>query len=319
MLKVINGYHYPLDIYTSTHDNGGFTILTMDVSSKYNYNCDWCCNKSITNKEDKGMLTSAERVDFLRKSMEMGAKTLVILGAGEPTLDKGIYDLIEGANSFGFISVLYTNLSGNINEDKIKFLYDNNASIIIKMDSLNKDYFLNNYHVNETIYSKFSKNLDSVLSIYANSKKKSTNCDIYRVSGNMVITHINKVEVEHISNFCNRYDVPLFVRPVRYNQYIDVWDTIGNIDGTKQCSKELESIANRYCTLFAPSSTLKNHCSIYSFGLTLKNNGDIVLCPDSDIKYGNVKDVDIKEMMRSLREKRTIQPGFCPMISVKGV
>jgi len=309
-----------MDIYWNNYNNRGFTQLSLDLSSRCNYRCDWCFNKHLINKQVES-LSLEEKESILKEAVELGAKTLVFPGAGEPTLDPDFYPLVEIANNLGLITVVYTNLTGNIDADKINFLRDNNVSIGIKLDSLNPDYFIRRYHVDDLTFDKFFKNFKAVLESYKATETETDDRKIYRVIANMVLTEENKCEIEEISKLCKLNNVPLFVRPVKpvtwAEQVPDEWKKIGNTSGELVPSNDLVNLAKKYNTLFSPSSTLENHCAIYAFGLTIKENGDYQLCPDhhdSSGAFGNTKSKSLKTVIKELNDKRNTKPGFCVML-----
>ena len=229
-LNLFKGYHFPMKIYWDNYNNGGFTQLSLDLTSNCNYRCDWCFNKHLINKKTDS-LSLKEKEKILKEAVKLGAKTLVFPGTGEPTLDPDFYPLVEIAHKLGLITVVYTNLTGNINPGKIKFLFDKNVSIGLKLDSLKPDYFVKRYHVDKSIFDKFQLNLKSVLKIYKNTEKIKGNHKIYRVIANMVLTEENKFEIETLSKFCKSENLPLFVRPVKpvnwAKQNFALWKKIG--------------------------------------------------------------------------------------------
>ena len=113
----------------------------------------------------------------------------------------------------------------------------------------------------------------------------------------------------------------MFIRPVKPVTWAsnnpDDWKELGNLSGLLTPDQELVELANKHNTLFSPSSTLENHCAIYSFGLTVKNNGDMQICPDhheSRGSFGNVRDTNLKEILEKLNKQRILKPGYCVML-----
>ena len=117
-LNLFKGYHFPMKIYWDNYNNGGFTQLSLDLTSNCNYRCDWCFNKHLINKKTDS-LSLKEKEKILKEAVKLGAKTLVFPGTGEPTLDPDFYPLVEIAHKLGLITVVYTNLTGNINPEWI--------------------------------------------------------------------------------------------------------------------------------------------------------------------------------------------------------
>ena len=128
-------------------------------------------------------------------------------------------------------------------------------------------------------------------------------------------------EFPELVNKSKEYDHSLYARPIKPVQWgledIERWKELGNSSGERVPDPILVRLANTHNTLFSPSCTLENHCAIYSFGLTIKNNGDVQICPDhheSRLKFGNVRDEPLSEILAKLNSQRTIKSGFCVML-----
>lgn len=200
------------------------------------------------------------------------------------------------------------------------------VSIGAKLDTFNKKYFQKWLRPNrEDSFEKFRRNLENLLSVYGGSteveSREGKEYSIHRTIANMVLTHENKGELEKITEFCEKNNFPLFVRPVKPVKWgmvnLDTWKTLGNPSGELSPSRELVDLANSHNTLFSPSCTPESHCAIYAFGLTVKDDGDILICPDhhdSKGRFGNVWDKPLKDIVKEINTQRNIKPGFCVML-----
>lgn len=327
--RLFKGYHYPMYVYRDTHGRGGFTLLSLDLTSRCNYRCDWCFNQHLISKTEENSLTLNEIIKLLKIVKRLGVKTLVIPGTGEPTLDKNFCEIVKIAKNLGLITVVYSNLTGNLDKEKIKFLFDHNVSVGIKLDSFDPECFKKRYCADKESFSLFKDNLAHIIEVYKKSKERISyglnyqlddNDSIFahRIIANMVLTLENRNELESVADFCEKNDLPLFVRPVKpvlwAKNNLDLWKKIGNPTGELFPDRRLIYLANDYNQLFSPSSTLEDHCAIYTFGLTVKNNGDLQVCPDhhnSRGKMGNIRDKNID--WRNLVMGRKVMPKYCVM------
>lgn len=317
--KLFFGYHFPMKTYWENNKRGGFTQLSLDFTNLCNYKCDWCFNKKLLNTEDGSLLDIDARKKLIAQANELGAKTLVIPGTGEPTLDPYFKQTIGYAHSLGMITVIYSNLTGKLDADLIWWLYSHNVSIGIKFDSLHPAHFTRRYHTTTAMYEKFRDNLIEVLRVYEGSQVETKEDEAHRVIANMVLTRENITKVEILSYFCEKHNLPLFIRPVKPVDWAGenpvLWKKLGNRAGTLTPEQGLLNVANKYNTLFSPSSTTENHCAIYSFGLTVKSNGDVQLCPDHHNSKGmhNVRENGLDKIILSLNKARIIRSGYCVM------
>ncbi|TKJ17927.1 hypothetical protein CEE44_05415, partial [Candidatus Woesearchaeota archaeon B3_Woes] len=192
----------------------------------------------------------------------------------------------------------------------------------IKLDSFNPEFFKSRYHTVKENFERFQENLRSALKVYRNSEEEFEGNKVYRVIANMVLTHENKGELGNISTYCKKHNLPLVVRPVKpvtwaSNQF-GLWKELGNREGRLTPDEELVTLAEKeHNTLFSPSSTPENQCALYAFGLTVKNNGDVQICPDHYIsrgRMGNIRAKSLEKIMGKLAEYRSTKPGVCIML-----
>ena len=154
-MNLFMGYHFPMNIYRKTFEAGGITQLSLDFSSTCNYKCDWCFNLHLLNNDGKDLLTLAERITLLEDARALGVRTLVVPGTGEPTLDPYFRETIEAAHERGLISVVYTNLTGRVDEDLLVWMRDHGVSLGVKLDSFKEGHFLERYHATKKQYGRF--------------------------------------------------------------------------------------------------------------------------------------------------------------------
>ncbi len=318
--KLFFGYHFPMAVYWKNYEKGGFTQLSLDFSSRCNYRCDWCFNLHLLNGSESNTLLLNERVQLMEKAVVLGVRTLVVPGTGEPTLDPMFQETIEAANRLGLITVVYSNLTGRVNEKVVRFMFDHNVSIGIKLDSFEEEHFTSRYHTTTSKYQEYRRNLETVLEIYRRSEKVVDGGVAHRVIVNTVLTKENLPEINNISSFCQDNNIPLFIRPVKSVEWAKnspvLWKKLGNRFGLNLPEEELLQAAKRVNTLFSPSSTVENHCAIFSFGLTVKADGDVQLCPDHHESRGvfNIKRNSLEEIMLGLKSRRKVESGYCVML-----
>lgn len=105
-----------------------------------NWSCRYCHEDRRIKEEDE--LSLLEIKNLLREAKDLGIKTLLFLG-GEVLLESTwpiTKEVVFEANRNGLIALIYTNAS-QISNDMAKYLADNNASIALKIDSLNREKY----------------------------------------------------------------------------------------------------------------------------------------------------------------------------------
>lgn len=144
-----------LDKYWEGYDpkNDELKILGVSISSSNicNYKCIYCY--AGDQKPLKDELTLEEQQNILTQAQPLGAQTVVICGDGEPSMDKNLLGIVSHAAKLGLHSVVVTNgalfgddaLAKKIfamdGKSVLESLYQNNASLIVKLESLNPEKY----------------------------------------------------------------------------------------------------------------------------------------------------------------------------------
>lgn len=130
----------------------------------------------------KEIISYKEKLDILRKIRNSyDTETVVINGKGEPTLEPGFDKLIKGLHSSGFTPVVFTN--GITMAEKWKLLYENNASIVLKMNSIDpaKEAKLFGIEQNSNSFKQIRQALDpksESFKAFAGENRLAINCII---------------------------------------------------------------------------------------------------------------------------------------------
>ena len=83
------------------------TIACVVFTSGCNFICPYCHNADLARGEYPARIESAEVIDFLKS--RQGMLEGVAITGGEPTLDRGIFDLCRAVKSLGYPVKLDTN------------------------------------------------------------------------------------------------------------------------------------------------------------------------------------------------------------------
>lgn len=124
-------------------------ILSICVSttSACNIRC-WYCYALDNKKPNPQQLTKAEYSSLIDEAVDLGARTMIVCGDGEPTYDKQLTHIIMHAHRCGLTPVVVTNgtMFGNDKAARVKhklsgkglaqFLYDHNSSLLMKLETL---------------------------------------------------------------------------------------------------------------------------------------------------------------------------------------
>ena len=112
---------------------------SIDLSNPCNLNCPYCF---VEEKESKRKirfddeLSLEETINVIQDFAQAGAKTVNIVGAGEPTIDPHFKAIISEIDRLSMIPVLFTNgirLARSF--QLLEFLYETNTTVVMKYNS----------------------------------------------------------------------------------------------------------------------------------------------------------------------------------------
>jgi len=113
---------------------------SLDLSNPCNLNCPYCFieEKNSSRKTRKpNELSCAELIAVVEDFARAGAKTVNIVGAGEPTIDPAFQQIVSTIHMAGMIPVVFTNGIQIANDHTLAtFLYASNATVVLKYNAL---------------------------------------------------------------------------------------------------------------------------------------------------------------------------------------
>ncbi|MEW6605988.1 MAG: radical SAM protein [bacterium] len=115
-------------------EKGHLLSLDMELSNVCNLRCKYCYNTS--GERLKNELQLAEVIDIINQAKDLGVRSIIIIGGGEPILFNGLLEILTYLNKKGILSVLFTN-GTMITREIAEKLFENNVSVVMKLNSMN--------------------------------------------------------------------------------------------------------------------------------------------------------------------------------------
>ena len=138
----IAGWYFSEEDIKYTLSNGHLINPSIDLTNACNLNCPYCYiedNNSIRKIRRPGELTIEETIEIINDLNSCGAKTINIVGSGEPTIDPHMDEIIDVIHNLNMKTVLFTNgIHIANNPELLKFLMLKNVSIVLKFNSLSE-------------------------------------------------------------------------------------------------------------------------------------------------------------------------------------
>ncbi|MCD4785292.1 MAG: radical SAM protein [Candidatus Eremiobacteraeota bacterium] len=275
-------------------------FIGLDMTKACNMNCIYCFESA--GKRDSGELTRAEKIDILNQALKLGAKSLVIAGAGEPLLDSDFEEVIKYAYNSGMVSVVYTNGS-LIDEKMARFMFGNNVTPIVKLDSLRPE--IQDYYTRSRGSQQKSLQAIERLSKAGYSK---TNGRITRIATASLYIKSNLDEIPRIVDWCLQRNIKPTVdiigihgRAIKYE------------DEIKPTREEILRVMNQVTC--EESACSHKGCIVWKYGLFIGNKGDAKFCSEIPADIGNIRQKTLKELLEIKQMKYPVRIGefTCPV------
>lgn len=192
------GYNYSADEYMSYVQSDRLLTLRIDTNLNCNLNCLYCAWDSHSKRSET--IEIGLVLDAVCQAKELGAKSIIIIGGGEPTLYPSVNELISSVHEMGLVPVMITN-GTNLDDESIRFLDDEGCSLSLKLDSFDPE--TQDVLVGRTgSHERQKRSLDRALAIFG-----PQDCLRPRLALSFVITKLNIDESEALWRFCRENNI----------------------------------------------------------------------------------------------------------------
>lgn len=279
----------------------------MDCNIKCKY-C-WIFQKKVDKNEG---LRFYEILDIVRQAVELGARSISIVGKGEPLLYKDLLPLIEFIDKKGIATILYTN-NTLIDSEIADFFYNHNVMVVAKLNSLRPD--IQEFLTGKDSWAKMKKGLSILI-------KKGFNKTVpTRLSIHSVVVKQNYEEMTGLWKFCREHNViPYFhtLIPSPYsiarNEELLVSKEDLEILYEKLLSVDQSDFGYTWNQNFTyPIPSLG--CCVVKTGCAIDCRGEIKMCGYvneslGNIRNGSLKDIISSDTIRKVRRYRYYNSDF---------
>jgi len=197
---MLKGYMYSSQEAYEARNSNRLLAIRLETNKSCNLRCRYCYAQS---GEDLTKTTDFEVLKrIILEAKELGIKSVVVIGGGEPTIYPNFRELISYINSLGIIPVVFSNTI-LITPELAEFLYKNNASVMGKLDSLKpelQDYLAGR----DGVFQEIQKGLKNLLN--AGFSEISEPGEL-RLGVSFVSNKMNLEEIETIWHFCRQNNI----------------------------------------------------------------------------------------------------------------
>ncbi|NLF30410.1 MAG: radical SAM protein [Planctomycetes bacterium] len=130
---ILQGYTYDPQEAWRARDDGRLLALRLETNRTCNLRCRYCY--ALSGRRLEREMAFDTLADVIDQAADLGARSIVVIGGGEPTLHPRFRDLVARIDERGMVPVVFTN-GMLVDHDVARFLHDHNASVMGKLDSL---------------------------------------------------------------------------------------------------------------------------------------------------------------------------------------
>jgi MoaA/NifB/PqqE/SkfB family radical SAM enzyme len=298
--------------------------VRVKPTNKCNHNCFYCAYKSEIsgvhdNANQRDEIPGKKMIEILNNFKEMGVKSVIYSGGGEPLVYPQISETIERTIDLGLDFAMITN--GQNLEGKVSKLLAGNALWVrISANDCDAKTFSQTRRCNEKLFYKRNENIKE----FANMKNKSCKLGIH-----FVVHRGNKNKIFDSAEFYKKLGadnikfVPMWSnKPLEYHKLFREEST----KQIKKAKKELESggfkINNSYNDFLLNNTSEKNFRRCFRMEIVTAIGADcnVYTCPDKSYdeqgKIGSIKNISFKDLWFS-DETKNFFKNFNPLEKCK--
>lgn len=268
-------------------------FLALNTPPICNYRCEKC-STGARSRQVKDPLTLDETKKLLHDARSLGALGLAIAGEGEPLLYKEFPDVVKYAHEIGLVSVVATN-GGLLTPDIIEFLFENDVTLTVSLDTLDKDKYEKQCGAGKKFESVL-ENIGLVRDIYKRNLCRKNGFDVYRAGLHVTI---NSTNVKELDSLRRQFGDDLFFSAAYIANH-------GEASVHKQLTKRSKGqAAGEYSGeefLLCRSKSGFPVCGFFYYGLAVGYNGEVLLADhalETEGIFGNVR----RESLKTLKGK----------------
>jgi radical SAM protein with 4Fe4S-binding SPASM domain len=289
------GYTIDYNRAKEFRDKGKLLTMRLETSRICNLKCIYCNNDAgIRHCHEISFPAMRQTVNEVKS---LGAESVVIIGGGEPLLFAHITELISHISKLGMIPVIITN-GLKLTKEFCFFLRDNNASLLLKCDSLLGE--TQDMLCGETgAYASIMHAIDLTIQSGFNAPGSPD----LKAGLSFVVTKLNAGDILALWKFCRENNFyPNFEEFIPRGRGLTNYDKLFLDKKSVFALKKdlLDFDRSRYGYDWLIHAPLPGHgcfqpiCSVY-----ITSTGDVRPCPDIEVSLSNIEDGAVAEIIET--------------------
>jgi radical SAM protein with 4Fe4S-binding SPASM domain len=290
------GYNFSHGQARAARDKGRLLSMRLETNYACNLNCIYC-NRTEGGRPKREIAFNKIKT-IISEAKKLGARSIVVIGGGEPTIYRHFRPLIRFINHKNMIPVVITN-GTKLAVDMCLFLYKENASVLFKLDSLNE-------RIQDRLSGKngtsklIKKGIENLMTVYSPRNNRK---GVLRCGASFVVTKLNYRDIPAIWSFCR--DNNLYPN---LEELIPRGNTLKRLDKLWLRRKELYELKKGLLRLdrttygydWLVHAPLPGHgCLQPYYSVYISSDGYARPCADIEIRLHNIANMKIKSIMKT--------------------
>jgi len=304
-----------LEVMRGEDDEHLLLSLGLTTAPGCNMSCIYCYNEGGRREAGQPIRERMTRKDYekaIREAAALGAQSVIMVGVGETMMDKHFRRLVEFTSVQGMIPLIFTN-GVLLDKEKARFLFHNQASIYLALDSIREETF--DLITRSTgFFPKVLQGIDNCLEAGFGKVTTRNGHQVTDFAVNTMVMKINVDQLKEIEDFCREKNLLFTCRfPEKLGTAKDIWDVLISPDPEEEA--RMRQLAEEH-SLGNEVFRTDLGCLFWIVGLLLGVDGRARLCYSLNqrIDFGSIKKESLREIIIKKRLYYPHHDGFfCPI------
>ena len=294
--------------------------MTVEFSRKCNLRCIYCYADAGEPMSEEVSVTQVK--ELIKQAKELGAKTISLVGGGEPLLYPHYRTIINYIYTQGLDTVLFTN-GTKMNWEIADYLYRKRVSVITKLNSFDRKVQdeLNGINGDGNSYDVMMRGIDWLI------ERGFNRCEPTRMAVESIVCKKNLHEITKLWRWLrNRNNFPYIELVKVQGRGRANKDVLGiTRDEAKALFEELLEIDRKwYGRSWVPSPPFPAFkCNLYYYNCYVDCQGNVQPCVGVQQYIGNVKNEKLADILAKphfdiIRNIKTHLTGKCRTCDING-
>ncbi|MDF1576871.1 MAG: radical SAM protein [Desulfobulbales bacterium] len=287
----------------------GLLSMELELSRACNLRCIYCYAESGVPMANELSLDEIFRA--VDQAVELGARKIIILGGGEPTLYKDLFKVIDYIQAKKVEVDVFTN-GMLIDRDKAEALYARKVSVVVKMNSRDPE-IQDMLAGHPGAAAAINKGLKALMDAGYPDEDHTLGIET-------IICRQNYAELADLWIWARKQNIIPYIEMMtlqgRATEHPDLEVPINEVKTLFEKLAEIDrEMFDSHWTPHPPLAA--SQCARHEYSCTVTANGDVQPCPGVSVPAGNIREQPLAEILKKstpiqeLRNIRKIIKGRC--------